>query len=113
MAERGSTLPEVGDVSSLRLEAGAMVSDRLRLVRPLGQGGMGSVWVARHTTLDIDVAVKFIAPSLGAVAPDVLVRFKREAQLAAKLAGPHVVRTLDHGVTADGVPYIAMELLKG
>ncbi|MFO0555290.1 MAG: protein kinase, partial [Polyangiaceae bacterium] len=110
---RESTSRDSDEASPVRLEAGAQVSDRLRLVRPLGQGGMGSVWVARHATLDIDVAVKFIAPSLGAIDPDVLLRFKREAQLAAKLAGPHVVRTLDHGVTRDGVPYIAMELLKG
>ncbi len=98
----------------MTLVAGAQVTDNIRLVRLLGRGGMGSVWVARHTTLDVDVAVKFIAPELlNGGDPIVVTRFRREAQLAAKLDSPHVVRTLDHGVTDDGTPYIVMELLRG
>jgi predicted PurR-regulated permease PerM len=93
---------------------GQLVNDKVRLVHLLGRGGMGSVWAARHEELDLDVAVKFIAPELlSADTRLVLARFRREAQLAAKLDNPHTVRVLDHGVSADGAPYIVMELLRG
>jgi serine/threonine-protein kinase len=72
---------------------------------------MGTVWVARHVELDVDVAIKFRASpdELDASAVD---RFKREAQAAARLKSPHVVHIYDYGVD-EGVPYIAMELLEG
>ncbi|MCC6526910.1 MAG: protein kinase [Polyangiaceae bacterium] len=93
--------------------AGLMVSDRVRLVRPLGAGGMGSVWVAEHLTLETEVAVKFITHALLAENPELVERFKREASAAAKIQSPHVVQTFDRGVTGDGLPYIVMELLRG
>jgi len=75
---------------------------------------MGSVWVAHHEKLALDVAVKFVAADLlKADDPLVLSRFRREAQLAAKLDNPHTVRILDHGISVDGGPYIVMELLEG
>jgi eukaryotic-like serine/threonine-protein kinase len=96
------------------LEPGYNVNEHVRLVRHLGRGGMGSVWVARHEKLALDVAVKFVAADLlKADDPLVLSRFKREAQLAAKLDNPHTVRILDHGVSKEGGPYIVMELLEG
>ncbi len=94
--------------------AGELVNDQVRLVRLLGRGGMGSVWVAHHEGLAIDVAVKFIAPELAVSGGEVVIaRFRREARLAARLDNPHTVRVLDHGVTDDGTPYIVMELLEG
>ncbi|MFO0611601.1 MAG: TonB family protein [Polyangiaceae bacterium] len=102
----------------MQLEPGTRVNDRLRLVRPLGRGGMGAVWVAHHETLDIEVAVKFIVADDGVGSPSraALVRFRREAQLAARLDSPNVVRMLDHGILKgdhEEVPYIVMELLRG
>jgi len=93
---------------------GQQVTATIRLVSLLGKGGMGSVWAARHSGLDLDVAVKFISSEL-AKNDDPLVteRFKREAQLAARIDSPNVVRTFDHGMTPEGVPYIVMELLRG
>ncbi|MCC6526014.1 MAG: protein kinase [Polyangiaceae bacterium] len=85
----------------------------IRLSRPLGQGGMGSVWVAHHAALDTEVAVKFISPEALKAEPSLAERFTREARLAAKIRDPHVVQILDHGVTADGTPFIAMEMLEG
>ena len=81
-------------------------------MRPLGAGGMGAVWIARHHGLGSDVVVKFIAPQLAQNA-EALARFQREAAAAAEVRSPHVVQTLDHGLTTTGVPYIAMELLEG
>lgn len=93
---------------------GKLINGHVRLTRQLGRGGMGSVWIARHEKLAIDVAVKFVAAELlEGDDPLVLSRFKREAQLAAKLDSPHTVRMLDHGVGEDGSPYIVMELLQG
>ncbi len=90
-----------------------MVTPRVRLVRLLGQGGMGSVWVAEHLTLNTEVAVKFITASLAEADPSLLARFEREARVAAQIKSPHVVQTYDHGVMADGTPFIVMELLEG
>jgi serine/threonine protein kinase len=94
---------------------GDVINENLRLTRLLGAGGMGSVWVARHLTLDVDVAVKFIrAELLSGGDALVLERFRREAKLAAQIDSPHVVRIFDHGIErASGSPYIVMELLRG
>lgn len=93
-------------------EAGQLVTPNLRLVRALGAGGMGSVWVARHLGLGTDVVVKFIAGDLASNG-EALERFRREAAAAADVRSPHVVQILDYGISMSGAPYIAMELLEG
>lgn len=75
-------------------EAGQLVTPNLRLVRALGAGGMGSVWVARHLGLGTDVVVKFIAGDLASNG-EALERFRREAAAAADVRSPHVVQILD------------------
>ncbi len=90
-----------------------MVTANVRLTRPLGEGAMGSVWVADHLTLKTEVAVKFIAAALAKTDSEILERFGREASLAAQIKSPHVVQTFDQGLMADGTPYIVMELLEG
>ena len=93
---------------------GDFISEKVRIVRLLGRGGMGSVWAARHESLDVDVAVKFVSKDLLAGGDALVVeRFRREAKLAAKIDSPYVVRVFDHGVTKDQVPYIVMEMLRG
>jgi serine/threonine protein kinase len=84
----------------------------VRLVRPLGRGGMGAVWVAEHQTLRTEVVVKFMSDAL-ASDPVSLARFSHEASAAAAVKSPHVVHMLDHGFTTDGTPFIVMELLDG
>lgn len=91
---------------------GATISGRFRLVRLLGRGSMGSVWLARHLTLDVDVAVKFIDAALRDQ-KDHRSRFALEAQAAARINSPHVVNVLDFGAEASGRLYIAMEYLQG
>ncbi|HYQ15044.1 MAG TPA: serine/threonine-protein kinase, partial [Polyangiaceae bacterium] len=88
-----------------------ILAGKYRLIRQLGQGGMGSVWLAEHLALRSPVAIKLIEPSI-ATNPEALARFLREAQAAAALRSPHVVQILDYGVDA-GVPFIAMEVLEG
>ena len=87
------------------------MAGRYRLDAVLGRGGMGSVWLAHHLTLNSPVAIKLIDPEI-ALESAVVERFMREAQAAAALRSPHVVQTLDYGVHGR-IPYIAMELLDG
>jgi eukaryotic-like serine/threonine-protein kinase len=88
-----------------------VLANRYRLLSKLGQGGMGSVWLAEHLALRTQVAVKFIDVQIAA-SPDALGRFEREAQSAAELRSTHIVQILDYGID-EGTPFIAMELLRG
>jgi serine/threonine protein kinase len=92
--------------------AGMMVTSNVRLVRPLGEGGMGAVWVAEHLSLRTQVVVKFMARDLTG-SGEALARFSREAAAASQVKSPHVVQMFDHGVLEGGAPYIVMELLEG
>jgi hypothetical protein len=95
------------------IEAGLVLSDKYRLVREIGRGGMGSVWLAKRLDLNADVAVKVMRTD-AAAKPGALARFRREAKSAAALRSPHVVQILDCGVdAATGVAFISMELLDG
>ena len=92
--------------------AGDLVTSKVRLVRPLGAGGMGSVWLADHLALHTQVVVKFIATNLQ-TNKDAISRFEREAAAASQVKSPHVVQILDHGISDSRVPFIVMELLEG
>jgi len=98
--------------ASMQPAPGILINPRVRLIRALDEGAMGTVWVAEHLTLHTEVAVKFVSDEL-LEHEDVLERFQREARAAAQIKSPNVVQMLDHGVTEDGVPYIVMELLDG
>jgi len=82
-----------------------------KLIRKLGQGGMGAVWLARHETLDKDVAVKVLPPGFVADS-EAVARFLREARSAARLEHPNVVQVLDAG-SQDGIHFIVMQLVDG
>jgi serine/threonine protein kinase len=92
--------------------AGEKLTPSLTLVRPLAEGGMGSLWVAEHSGLGAEVAVKLMSP-VAMEDVEMLERFRREAMAAAQIRSPHVAQVFDHGVTDDGRPYIVMELLEG
>jgi len=98
-------------VAMMMPEVGVVVGGRYVLIRLLAKGGMGSVWIARHRELDVDVTVKFMMPTL-IESTELRARFEREAKVAARLRSQHVVQVLDFGID-DGMPYIAMELLQG
>lgn len=89
-------LPLVGDI----------LVGKYRLTRKLGQGGMGAVYEAEHLRLGQKVAVKIVLP-------EVAYRFEHEGRAAAKLRGRHAVRVLDVDTTAEGLPFLVMELLEG
>jgi len=91
---------------------GLIIADKYQLVRPLGSGGMGEVWVGHHLGLDIDVAVKFIG-DVGAPNSGLAERLLEEARNTARLGHPAIVRALDFGHTGRGDPFIVLELLAG
>jgi len=80
--------------------------------RLLGQGAMGSVYLARHDTLFRKVAIKFILPEL-ATDQGLLDRFVDEAREVSRLGHPALVQVLDFGATPDGLRYSVMEYLEG
>ncbi|HMA93341.1 MAG TPA: serine/threonine-protein kinase [Polyangiaceae bacterium] len=92
--------------------ANELVAEKFRLTRLIGRGGMGSVWEGVHITLGTRVAVKFIDSNY-AENDEARQRFENEARAAAKLNSKYAVKVFDHGVMADGRPYIVMEFLVG
>ncbi len=88
------------------------MSKKYRLRQRLAEGGMGEVWSARHVRTDRDVAVKVLLKSL-ASNTEALSRFVQEARATGRLDHPSLVRVFDAGLTADGRPYLVMELLDG
>ena len=85
---------------------------KYEIVRPLGKGAMGMVYLAHDTVLERDVALKVMVAQI-ADDPELIQRFSREAKAVAKMTHPNVVTVFDLGTHTDGSPYIAMELLKG
>jgi serine/threonine-protein kinase len=83
-----------------------------RLVRQIGAGGMGAVWLAEHAMLGRRAAVKVLHPVFTAQ-PEVVTRFFNEARAASTIADPGIVQIFDYGHHVDGSAYIVMELLEG
>jgi serine/threonine protein kinase len=101
--------PSFPDASPL--EPGAWIADRYRVLRKIGEGGMGVLYACLDSVLSREVAVKLMQRSLAAE-PLLAERLMREAQLAAQLRR-HVAQVFDCGMLETGEPYIVMELLSG
>lgn len=98
-------------VARLADQIGRVLSDRYRLVAPIGTGASGNVYLAEDVTLRRKVAVKLLHPAL-ADDPSFLKRFQAEARAVAQLTHPHIVSVHDWGELADG-PYLVLEYLAG
>jgi serine/threonine-protein kinase len=83
------------------------------LVRPLGAGGMGSVWLARRSDgrFEGTAAVKLLSAAL--LGPAGTSRFRREGTILARLKHPHIAQLIDAGVSAAGQPYLVLEAVEG
>jgi serine/threonine protein kinase len=96
------------------LEAeGTVIAGRYKLLQHVGEGGMGSVWMAKQTEpVKRRVAIKLIRVQHGN-SKTILSRFEAERQAIALMDHPHIAKLLDAGTTVEGSPFFVMELVKG
>ncbi|HEY5927879.1 MAG TPA: protein kinase [Kofleriaceae bacterium] len=94
------------------VKTGDMVEGRYRVIKTLGAGGMGTVFLAEHALIKRRVAIKILHPDLATDA-HVVERFMNEARAAGTLGHPNIVESTDMGFTQDHVPYIVFEYLEG
>jgi eukaryotic-like serine/threonine-protein kinase len=94
-----------------RSDTPPLLAERYAIERRLGRGGMGTVYAARDVQLNRRIAVKLLRERLESITA--VEQCRREARAAAALAHPNVVTIHDVGLTADGRPFLVMELLSG
>jgi len=90
----------------------SVIADRYHIVRKLGEGGMGAVYLGEHVKMGRKSAIKVMASSM-AGDPEAIARFNREAANAARINHPNVCAIYDFGETPDGLIYLAMEFIEG
>jgi serine/threonine protein kinase len=91
---------------------GTVIADRYRLLKVLGVGGMGAVYLAEHARMHKRVALKLLHPEM-VENPEVVARFEREAMAAAHIEHPNVAAALDFGQSEDGAFFMVLEYLEG
>ncbi len=118
LAESGDRVDRCADVLAVgeRREEKGLQGLRIgpyEVVREIGRGGMGAVYLARRMDgeYDQDVALKLL--KRGTDTDEVLRRFRAERQILARLEHPNIARLLDGGTTVDGLPYFVMEYVNG
>lgn len=117
--EDQSTLPGPGvsgQVASRASDPDPLVGKTLKgtyhLIRKLAEGGMGAVYQGEHVRLGRKVAVKLMLARYS-TEPEVVARFRREAEIVGQLGHPHIVQVFDVDETEAGAPYLVMEYLEG
>ncbi len=105
----GTTLRAAAPATNL---VGQVIADRYHVVKKLGEGGMGQVYLAEHVKMGRRSAIKVMNPSM-AHDPDAVARFNREASNASRITHPNVCAVYDFGETPDGLIYLAMEFVEG
>jgi serine/threonine-protein kinase len=83
------------------------------LLQVIGGGGMADVWLARRDDGAFDREVALKLPLISSFRRDLAIRFARERDILARLEHPNIARLYDAGVSADGLPYLAMEYVEG
>ena len=115
-ADKDSFLTPVEDVARNVLEQGEqLLGQRIgpyKLIEPLGEGGMGEVWLAEQKE-PIKRHVAFKVIKLGMDTKEVVARFESERQALAVMNHPNIAKVYDAGVTESGRPYFVMELVQG
>jgi len=96
----------------MSLEVGQLVDNKYRIIRMIGEGGMGAVFEGENVRINRRVAIKILHAAFTGNA-EVMQRFEREAQAAGRIGNDHILEVLDLGVLPDGDRYIIMEFLDG
>src|SRR5688500_11631681 len=94
------------------VEIGQLIAGKYRIVRLVGEGGMGSVYEGENVRINRRVAIKVLHAAFTGNA-EVMQRFEREAQAAGRIGNDHILEVLDLGALGDGDHYIVMEFLDG
>ena len=102
----------MGTAREVVVKTGDVIEGRYRILKVLGEGGMGTVFLAEHTLIKRRVAIKILHSEL-ATDGDVIERFMNEARAAGTLGHPNIVESTDMGFTGTHVPYIVFEYLEG
>ncbi|MFN7134753.1 MAG: serine/threonine-protein kinase, partial [Myxococcales bacterium] len=89
-----------------------VIGGRYKITKKLGQGGMGSVYLAEHVGVGQRVAIKFLNPNFSGD-PDIVRRFLNEAKSYGQVSHPHAVHLHDFGQDDEGALYISMEFIEG
>ncbi|HTQ85903.1 MAG TPA: protein kinase [Candidatus Solibacter sp.] len=112
--DQRATCPTDGAVliETRELEPDHIIRNKYRIIRKLGQGGMGVVYLAEHSLLGGQVALKFLAAELSRN-PQFVKRFRNEARAAYQLRHPNIVEVTDLDQDEDGTLFIAMEYVPG
>jgi serine/threonine-protein kinase len=105
----GQTLRSSAPASNL---VGQVVADRYHIIKKLGEGGMGQVYLGEHVKMGRRSAIKVMNPSM-VHDPDAVARFNREAANASRITHPNVCAIYDFGETPEGLIYLAMEYIEG
>ncbi|HEY6107515.1 MAG TPA: serine/threonine-protein kinase [Gemmatimonadales bacterium] len=105
----GTTLRAAAPASSL---VGQVIADRYHVIKKLGEGGMGQVYLAEHVKMGRRSAIKVMSPAM-IHDPDAIARFNREASNASRITHPNVCAVYDFGETPEGLIYLAMEFVEG
>ncbi len=96
----------------MSLNTGDIIDNKYRIVRLLGEGGMGAVYEGENTRIHRRVAIKVLHSQV-ASSQDAVQRFEREAQAAGRIGSEHIVEVLDLGILPQGDRYMVMEFLEG
>ena len=91
---------------------GSVIAERYHILKKLGEGGMGTVYLAEHVKMWRKAALKVMNPGMNSD-PDAIARFNREAANASRLNHPNVCGIYDFGETPEGLIYLAMEFIEG
>jgi eukaryotic-like serine/threonine-protein kinase len=91
---------------------GQVIADRYHVLKKLGEGGMGQVYLAEHVKMGRKGAIKVMTPAM-VHDPDAVARFNREAANASRISHPNVCAIYDFGETPEGLIYLAMEFIEG
>jgi serine/threonine-protein kinase len=97
---------------SVAVKAGDTLEGRYKIIKTIGEGGMGTVYLAEHMLIKRKVAIKILRGELAADSA-VVERFMNEARAAGAIGHPHIVESTDMGFTRDEVPFIVFEYLEG
>ncbi|HKS06749.1 MAG TPA: protein kinase [Gemmatimonadaceae bacterium] len=91
---------------------GTVIADRYHVIKKLGEGGMGAVYLAEHVKMGRKSAIKVMNPGTTENA-DAIARFNREASNASRMNHPNICAIYDFGETSEGLIYLAMEFIEG